>query len=135
MNRAPKFLLIFAMLASAAPLDLSAWKYRKRIPVTPGDGLTVVKLDRDVYIGSASWTSDLRVIRDGQEIPFIYATLDVREDYAVHIEELLDRTVVPGVGLQFVIRLPTPAKHDNIFLNTDEKNFRQRVRVETSQDG
>jgi hypothetical protein len=135
MTRAPKFLLIFAVFATAAPLDLSGWKFRKRIPLTPGDGLAVVKLDREVYTESSNWIADLRVIRDGREIPFVLRTPGVEDEHVTHVEALLDRSVIPGVGLQFMIHLPTPARHDNIDLQTSEKNFRQRVRVETSQDG
>ncbi|MGA3190155.1 MAG: DUF3999 family protein [Bryobacteraceae bacterium] len=123
------------MLASAAPLDLSAWKYRKRIPLTPGDGLTIVKLDREVYTGSSNWLADLRLIRDAQEIPFVLRTLGAQPEPVVEVEELLDRSVVPGVGLQFVIHLRRAAKHNSVVLQTEEKNFRQRVRIETSQSG
>jgi Protein of unknown function (DUF3999) len=133
MIRAPKLLLIFAMIASAAPLDLSAWKYRKRIPLTPGDGLAVVKLDREVYIGSS--LSDMLIIRDGEVVPFVVRTAGVLEDLIPVGAPLLDRGVIPGVGVQFTIHLKSRQEHDSIFLLTDEKNFRQRVRVETSQNG
>ena len=123
------------MLASAAPLDLSAWKYRKRIPLTPGDGLAVVKLDREVYVGSANAVADLRVVQDGQEVPFVLRMNGPPDSLNLVEESLLDRSVVPGVGLQFVVHLKRPGKHSSILLYTDEKNFRQRVRIETSQDG
>jgi Protein of unknown function (DUF3999) len=143
MTRPYKFLLIFAMIASAAPLDLSAWKYRKRIPLTPGDGLAVVKLDREVYIGGSNGVSDLRVIHDGKEVPFV---LDTSFDRPPSIntplgesprprERLLNQSVVPGVGFLFTIHLKSPVEHHSIKLETEEKNFRQRVRIETSQDG
>jgi hypothetical protein len=135
MTRAPKFLLIFALIASAAPLDLSTWKYRKRIPLRPGDGLAVLKLDREFYIGSSNGVADLLVIRDGQEVPFVVRTPKGLTDPVPSMETLLDRSVVPGVGLQFMIHLKRPGTHNNISLYTNEKNFRQRVRIETSQDG
>jgi hypothetical protein len=136
MTRAYSGLVIFALLASAAPLDLSAWKYRKKIPVTPGNGLAVVKLDREVYFETSNWAADLRVVRDSNEVPFVLTTLGERDERTVQPEtNLLDRTVVPGVGLQFVVRLPRSAQHSSIELHTAQKNFRQRVRVETSQDG
>jgi hypothetical protein len=135
MNRAPKFLLIFALLGSAAPLDLSAWKYRKQIPLTSGDGLAVVKLDRDVYIGSSNGLADLVVIRDGKELPFVLNTRHPRPDADPGAERILDESIVPGTGLQFMIHLRRPTEHNSIVLHTDEKNFRHRVRIETSQDG
>jgi hypothetical protein len=135
MNRASKFLLLFAVIASAAPLDLSAWKYRKRIPLTPGDGLSVVKLDREVYIGSSGAITDLRVIRDGAEVPFILTTREAQAAPESGPERLLDESVVPDAGLQFMIHLRKPGEHNSVLLQTDEKNFRRRVRIETSQDG
>jgi hypothetical protein len=126
--------LILAVLATAAPRDLSAWKYRKLIPVTPGDGLGVVKLDRDVYIGSSNEVADLVVIRDGQEVPFLLSTPEREQEEKHGAERLLDEAVVPGEGLQFTIHLKRPAEYSRILLQTDEKNFRHRVRIETSQD-
>jgi hypothetical protein len=132
-----RYLLLFALLAelpaTAAPLDLSAWKYRKRIPLTSTNGLAVVKLDRDVFIGSS--LNDLLLVQDGNEIPFLLTTPGILDDLVTAIEPLLDRSVLPGTGLQFVIHLTTPAKHSRILLHTREKNFRQRIRIETSQDG
>jgi hypothetical protein len=135
MNRASKFLLIFGVIASAAPLDLSAWKYRKKISLTPGDALTVVKLDREVYIGSSNSVADLVVIRDGQEVPFILTAREAQAAPDRGPERLLDESVVPDAGLQFMIHLKPPTEHNSILLQTDEKNFRRRVRIETSQDG
>jgi hypothetical protein len=135
MTRASSVLLIIAVLASAAPLDLSAWKYRKKIPVTPGDGLAVVKLDREVYTGSSSWSADLLVIRDGQEVPFLLNTPETQQGPATSDVRILNESIVPGTGLQFMIHLKRPAEHDSILLHTDEVNFRNRVRIETSQDG
>jgi hypothetical protein len=128
------FLLILAVVATAAPRDLSAWKYRKLIPLTPGDGLSVVKLDRDVYIGSSNEVADLVVIRDGQEVPFLLSTPETEQEGKRGAERLLNEAVVPGEGLQFSIHLKRPAEHSSILLQTDEKNFRHRVRIETSQD-
>jgi hypothetical protein len=135
MNRAAKFLLIFAVFASAESVDLSAWKYRKQIQVTPGDGLAVVKLDREVYVGSSNWVADLIVIRNGQAVPFVLNTPETQQEPDPLVEKLLDESVVPGTGLQFMIHMRRPTKHNSIQLRTDEKNFRHRVRIETSQDG
>ncbi|HTB12071.1 MAG TPA: DUF3999 family protein [Bryobacteraceae bacterium] len=136
MTRAPKFLLIFAVVASATTLDLSQWRYRKSIPLTPGTGLTVVDVDRDVYVGSATALADLLVIHDGKEVPFVIDTPVAEKPAAVPSEErLLDESVIPGLGLLFTIHLKRPVEHHAILLHTGEKNFRKRVRIETSQDG
>jgi hypothetical protein len=128
-------LLLVTMLASAAPLDLSMWKYRKRIPVTPGDGLAVVKLDREVYaaIGDRAW--ELRVLRDQDEVPFVFNTPGQEEDHVVEPTEMFNRVLVPSVGIQFTMHSKGGARYTKINLGTDQKNFRKRVRIETSADG
>src|SRR5580658_5238299 len=101
MTRAPKFLLIFAVIATATPLDLSAWKYRKRMPLTAGDGLAVVKLDRVVYIGAPFDRDDIRVVRDGGEVPYVRDSLAGEADNGGQPEKLLDMSVIEGPAFQF----------------------------------
>jgi hypothetical protein len=132
MNRAPKFLLIFALVASAAPLDLSAWRHRKVIPVTPGDQLAAVKLDREVYSGAEPSLDDLRVLRDGIEVPYIRDSIKRQEDDVERQQELLDMSVVDG-ALQFTMKVGR-THHNEIRLVTEERNFRQKVRIEASED-
>ncbi len=129
--------LIFAMLASAAPLDLSQWKYRKRIPLTPGDGLAVVTLDREVYAAIGSQYYKIRVFRDREEVPFVFGFLGAGPitDRVVTTEEILDQSIVPDVGLQFTVHRQYRGMHNKIGILTQLKNFRNRVRIETSQDG
>jgi hypothetical protein len=136
MSRAPKFLLIFAALvASAAPLDLSDWKYRKKIPLTPGDGLAIVKLDREIYAAIGNRFGSLRVVRDGEELPYVFDTPSEHELPFVGVIKMFNRSLVPGVGIQFSLRTETWSKHNRVRLGTDLKNFRKNVRIETSHDG
>jgi len=121
------------MIACAAPLDLSAWKYRKRIPLTQGDGLAVVKLDREVYMGSEFDRDDIRVVRDGGEVPYVRDTLAVEDDDCVQPERLLDMSVIDGPAFQFTVKAGRYL-HNQIRIRTSERNFRQRVRIEASED-
>lgn len=128
-------LLFFAILANAAPLDLSQWKYRKPIPLTPGDRLTLVELDRAVYTGTSTALADLLVICNGKEVPFALEMPTVHENPAPTDEKILNESVIPGIGLQFMIHRKTQTEHHGIVLATNEKNFRNRVKIETSEDG
>jgi hypothetical protein len=134
MTRAPKFLLILAMIASAAPLDLSAWKYRKRIPLTPGDGLAVVKLDREVYAANGTRHYVLRVVRDSEEIPYVLESRGPTQPRGGLPDDMFDEVIVPGVGLQFTLHHEGRAKHNGVSFQTG-RDCQNRVRVETSQDG
>jgi hypothetical protein len=133
MTRAPKLFLIFAVMACATSLDLSAWKYRKRITLTQGDGLAVVELDREVYVGSEFDREDIRVVRDGAEVPYIRDALTVGDVDGAQPEKLLDMSVTEGPSLQFTVN-PGRYLHDRIRIRTSEQNFRQRVRIEASDD-
>jgi hypothetical protein len=129
----PCVLLLLAILATAAPFDLSQWKYRKRIPLTPGDGLAVVKLDREVYMGAEFALDDLRLVRDGAEAPYVLETIGIETDHMVTPEKLIDLSVVDGPGVQFTMHV-LPSRHNRIELRTTERNFRHRVSIEASTD-
>jgi len=121
------------MLVSAGPLDLSAWKYRKRIPVVAGDGLAVVKLDRQVYAGAVFNLSDLRVIQDGFEVPFDVGVSGFEGEDGKKTESILDMSVLDGANLRFTVHVPFSQKN-RILLEVAEQNFRQRVSIEASDD-
>jgi len=133
MTRAPNLLLVLAFLATAAPLDLSAWKYRKRIPLTPGDALSVVKLDRETYTGAAFDLGDLRIVRDGVEVPYLKEVLQNRESYVSKLAKPFDLSVIEGPAVQFTVNAGR-THHNRVRLETEEQNFRQKVRVEASAD-
>jgi hypothetical protein len=136
MTRASKALLIFTLAATAAPIDLSSWKYRKKIPVAPGDGLAVVNLDREVYAAIGSRYYKMRVYRDNEEVPFIFGSPGRHlDDRMIGTEQVFDQSILPNVGLQFTVHHRHGGSHNKIDIFTDLKNFRNRVRVETSQDG
>jgi Protein of unknown function (DUF3999) len=133
MMRATRILVIFAVLANAAPLDLSAWKYRKRIPVTAGAGVAIVNLDRDVFVAGEPDGHDVRVIRDGIEVPYEEEVLGQEEDHGLVLARIFDLSVVDGPAVQFTVDAGrTP--HNTLHLTTPLKNFRQQVRIEASED-
>jgi Protein of unknown function (DUF3999) len=113
----------------------SAWHYRKPISLTPGETLAVVKLDREVYSHSAADLADLRILRDNEEVPYVIESLGATSRETEHATAILDQSIMPGVGLQFALRLPTSLRHNRIRLATPERNFRRTVRIETSENG
>lgn len=123
------------MLASAAPINLSTWKYRKRIPVTGSDGLQVAKLDRDVYAANGSRHYVLRVVRDGEEVPYVLESRAPGPPSAGTPDDMFNEVIVPGVGLQFTLHHEGRGKHNGVVFQTAGTDFQKRVRIETSQDG
>jgi len=121
-------------------LSPSAWHYRKPIQLVSRDSpsaaqLNVVNLDRDIYLAARADLADLRVMRTGEEIPFVIETLDAASQHRQRRARILDQSIAPGVGLQFTLQLDGGFPHNRVHLETDERNFRQLVRVETSENG
>src|ERR1041385_8775074 len=133
----PRRAILVALAAgiATAAFTPSAWRYRKRIPLTAGDALAVVKLDREVYTRARDDLADLRVLRDGDEIPYLLETLTATSQQREQRAEVLDQSVMPGTGLEFTLRLGGSFKHNRVRLETGERNFRQAVRISTSEDG
>ncbi len=50
-------------------------------------------------------------------------------------EQMFDQSIVPNVGLEFTVQSRHGGAHNKVVIFTDLKNFRNRVRIETSQDG
>ena len=127
-------LLLFLAPAIHA-LDTARWQFQAAIQVPPGSaGIASVKLIRDIYVRSQAGLADLRVVRGGEEIPYL---IEVRRG-AVEFREIepavTDQSGVPGRGLQLTLDLGHRLKHSRIRISTGETNFRQKVRIETSND-
>src|SRR4029079_19091858 len=89
----------------------------------------------DVTAGSRADLADLRVSRDGEEVPFVLETVAEVTGRAERVAEIFNQSVIPAVGLRLTLRLPGDIKHNTVRIETGERNFRQSVRVETSEDG
>jgi hypothetical protein len=132
-------LLLFPALASALDMDTSRWQYQAPIGVPTGAppgsiGIAAARLTRDIYVRSQPNLSDLRVTHDGDEIPYLIETRrGVVEDAEVE-PAVLDKSVVPGNGLQLTLDLGHPSRHSRLRISTPETNFRQRVRIETGDN-
>ena len=121
------------LAASAFAADLAAPRYRKPIPLTPDPKLAAVKLDREVYLGARTDLADLRVFRDAEEVPSMIVTLGGGSGRREEAVEITDQAVAPE-GLQLTLHLSAAPRHNIVRIVTREQNFRQAVRVETSDD-
>ncbi|HEY6169152.1 MAG TPA: hypothetical protein VI454_14005 [Verrucomicrobiae bacterium] len=88
--RAPEALP--AVTGNGSDIDLARWSFRKRIEITNG-AVQQVELDLDVLSHAARGFEDLRVIRDGQQIPYV-----------------LDRSTTPRSVAPDVAKTPDPKR-------------------------
>ncbi|MBX9600307.1 MAG: DUF3999 domain-containing protein [Bryobacteraceae bacterium] len=125
---------LLAAIPLAADFDAARWKFRQPVSVTPGPGLASVEAGKDVLTGASPGLGDLRVTRDGKEIPYLIQTLAGSSEQKPQSLEILDQSVSPGSGLQLVLDFGARARHNRVRVQTGRDNFRAAVRVESSDD-
>lgn len=130
-----RLLNLLMLPALAAALDTSRWQYQAPIEAPPDStGIAAAQLTRGIYVRSRADLGDLRVTHDGEEVPYLIETRSgAVEDVEVE-PTILDRSVVPGLGLQLTLDLGHHARHSRLRISTPETNFRQKVLIETSEN-
>jgi hypothetical protein len=128
-------LLLFSVLAMQA-LDTTRWQVQSAIQVPQGSvGIAAVKLTREIYIRSRADLADLRVVSGGEEIPYLIDVHRGTVEFREIVPPVINQSVAPGRGLQLTLDLGTHFKHSRVRLSTSETNFKQKVRIETGEDG
>lgn len=134
MRKAVPSLLVFTVLLRA-DFNPARWQFRRSLVATEAQQVSEVTLDRAVYAGAQVGLSDLRVIREGAEVPFVIETLTGSAEERELRPEILDRSVVPGAGLQLTLDVGRAVKHNRLRISTNEVDFRIKVGIEISEDG
>jgi hypothetical protein len=130
-------LLSLLCFCTALRADFNAvrWRWLRVLPAgEPGHACTVI-LDRAVYQGAQVGLADLRLAANGHEVPYILETLTGSAQQTELQPEILNRSVVPGAGLELTLDLGRAARHNRLRITTSQQNFRIKVRIETSSDG
>jgi hypothetical protein len=134
MRKAVLSLLAFTALLRA-DFNPARWQFRRSLMAGEAQQVSAVTLDRAVYAGAQAGLADLRVIREGAEVPYVIETLTGSAEERELRPGILDRSVVPGAGLQLTLDVGGAAKHNRLRISTSEVNFRTKVGIETSEDG
>jgi hypothetical protein len=128
--------LVLSLLAAAvllpADFDPARWRWRHRLPVAGSPGLYVVGFDPEAYRTARADFADVRIVRDGAEVPYILDILSGGVDVREFRPQILDIGVVPGAGLQLTLDLGRSLQHNRVRLSTGETPVRQYIRIETA---
>jgi hypothetical protein len=131
-----KLVLSFVAVATLAHADFdpARWRLRNPVRVESPAPLASVRITPEVFRGSPSQLDDVRVVRDGTEIPYVLETLyGHREDR--EFQPAISNQSVTSDGVQATLDLGVRAQHNRLRIATRRVNFKQRVRIETSDDG
>ena len=118
-----------------ADFDPAHWQFLRTAAAGEAQQVSMLPLDRAVYEGARPDLGDLRVVRDGREVPYVLETLAGAVERTELRAEILDRTVVAGAGLELTLDLGRAARHNRLRIATGQTNFRVKARIETSVDG
>jgi hypothetical protein len=128
--------LALAALPLLAAVDLRQWQYRKRITIPDSTMVAHYIIDRETFGASREDLADLRMMRNGIEVPF---TVDTLRPPAPVLDwtalEILDKGYRPDAGLELTLRYGGKRTHNRVRLETKRRNFRSEVRIESSEDG
>ncbi|MGH9718874.1 MAG: DUF3999 family protein [Bryobacteraceae bacterium] len=127
-------LLLPAPGVLAAEFDPKVWQFRRTLRVHEPDRVSVIRIDRDMYERTRSDLGDIRVAREGMEVPYVIETSQGSLEERETESRILSRSVVSGPGLQVTLDLQRNSPHNRLQFVTSERNFRHPVRIEISDD-
>ncbi len=134
MHRRVSFVVLLAAVGLLrGDFSASDWKLRRAVLGDGSSALAVVKLDRAVFVGTGANLADLRLIRDGRELPYVLETGSEGQTLSRRSGNVVDRAV-RNSDLELVYDLGKVNPHNRLHIDTERQNFRQRVRIETSDD-
>ncbi len=125
--------LCFWTVLAFADFTGASWHFRRSISVS-GPAPVTVGLDRPVYAGSRADLADLRVLKDGNEVPYLLDVLAGTSEDRELSGQVLDKATVAGTGVQLTVDLGQQGKHNRLRFAIDASDFRRKVRIETSAD-
>jgi hypothetical protein len=108
-------------------IDLAKWKYRKRVELAK-PGVQQLELDLETLSRAATAFEDLRLVRGGQQIPYLLERTSITRSFAPTVEKA-DDPKRPTVS-RWRIRLPHPALPvTQLVCETDAPFFKRDVSV------
>ena len=123
----------------SADFALAEWRFFK--PVTlpeglAGDEFVELTLDREIFRYSVAGQADLRLVQEGgEEVAYQLVVAASRQERIAVPAELRDLGYLPGKYTSFVISLDGAGdRHNEIEIQTADKNFRRKTVVEASSD-
>jgi uncharacterized protein DUF3999 len=129
--------ILLSLLAGGAMLraDFNPAHWQARRPITLDRPAAVASfvVDFAMYQGSRARLNDILVLRDASETPYLIRTLSGSREERELKPALLNKGVA-GNGLEATLDLGGHPTHNRLRVATHQKNFKQRVRIETSDD-
>ena len=126
--------LLLAACLARADFDPQHWRFRRPIGVDTNASISIARMDAAVFRGSHDRLDDVRIVRDGSEIPYALETLYGSREQREFQPSITNKSVIAGEGVLATLDLGAHPRHNRLRITTSQVNFKQRVRIETSDD-
>jgi hypothetical protein len=126
-----------ATLVAGGAFDAAPWQYRAPVQVPEPGRLCVIAFNRTLYSRMRQDLADLRIVKAGQEVPYVIETMAGSVEERECRPDIVNRSAAPRSSVQITLDVAdcgSSPRHSRIRLATERTNFRQRVRIETSDD-
>ncbi len=117
-----------------ADFSAQAWRYRRPLILPTPAPVSEFIVDAALYRDSAANLDDLRILRNNSETPYVLLTLTGSRQTTEAPATIINKTWVPGTGVQALLDLKGHAEHNRLVITTPLHNFKENVLVETSDD-
>jgi len=117
-----------------ADFDAESWRVRRQIQLAQPAAVAQFTVDGALYRASSASLDDLRIMRGGGEVPYVLSGLTGSRETLDRPAVMVNKAWTPNVGLQAIFDLKDQHGHDRIRIGTNLHNFKENVRVETSDD-
>lgn len=132
-----KLLLSSLICCSVLLADFSApaWRYRRPLSVNANGPVSEFIVDAALFRDSQANLDDLRILRDQIETPYALTTLTGFRQTLERPATIVNKAFVPGSGVEATLDLKGHPEHNRLRIGTALHNYKETVRVETSDDG
>ncbi len=117
-----------------ADFNAPAWRYRRPLKVSTPAPVSQFTVDAALYRDSGANLDDLRIVWNQTETPHVLLALSGSRQAIESPAVILDKAYVPNSGVQATLDLRGRAEHNRLRIATLLHNFKETVRVETSDD-
>jgi uncharacterized protein DUF3999 len=131
--------LLLSLFAAAcllrADFDPRHWQTRMPIAVKQPAPVSAIVLDPSVCRVSRATLHDLRIVRAGIEVPYRFEILSASRRQIEFQPAILNQAAIPNIGVRAVLDLNGHPTHNRLRIATTQRNFKEAVHIETSDDG
>jgi len=115
--------------------DPAQWEYRRKLTVKSPGVLHLVRLGPEILAHAQPDLADVRVMWQDGALPYAIETLSGSVEEQRFAARLTDQVKTPEGAVRFTLQAPAAARHSRVRIETAERGFRRKVKLESSDDG